>query len=216
MGTSATLRPDRVTAHGPPRDGSPLPTPGTDGVTAPPGAVPRPDPGAPATTFEAFYRDEYHNILGVVRMLTGDRTAAEDIVQESFARAYQRWATVGGYDRPGAWVRRVALNRAVSWLRRRRTERHALQRIGTRTAADPADIDTRDDALWTAVRRLPARQAQVVALVYVEDRSVADVARILGCREGSVKQHLSRARARLAVVVEDERPANLPGGRTDD
>jgi RNA polymerase sigma-70 factor (ECF subfamily) len=148
--------------------------------------------------FERFYRAEYNGILAVIGLLTGDRGIAEDVVQEAFAAAYHRWATVGRYDRPGAWVRRVALNRAVSGLRRRRNERRALERVGTRATTGDTTTEPPDEALWTAVRRLPARQAQVVALVYVEDRSVADVAAILGCRVGSVKQHLARARARLA------------------
>jgi RNA polymerase sigma-70 factor (sigma-E family) len=181
-------------------------------------AAPPARPGAPATaaSFEAFYRSEYHRILNVVRLLTGDQDTAEDVVQESFAAAYNRWASLGTYDRPGAWVRRVALNRAVSGLRRRRVERRALERLGVRdaTAWPPDDPD---DALWAAVRRLPARQAQVVALVYVEDLRVADVADVLDCSAGSVKQHLTRARARLADALADiDNATASPRRRTGD
>jgi RNA polymerase sigma-70 factor (ECF subfamily) len=100
----------------------------------------------------------------------------------------------------------VALNKASSGLRRRRNERRALERLRARpqSLAPPAE---RNEELWQAVRRLPVRQGQAIALVYVEDMAVADVARVLGCSVGAVKQHLSRARARLAEAVGDERSA---------
>jgi RNA polymerase sigma-70 factor (sigma-E family) len=159
--------------------------------------------GAAVVTFEDFYRTEQHRILAVVLLLTGDRGVAEDIVQESFAAAYRRWETIRRYDRPGAWVRRVALNRAGSRLRRRSNERRALERLRARPdgASSPRE---RDETLWAAVRQLPARQAQAIALVYVEDMAVAEVADVLGCSVGSVKQHLSRAKARLAEVLGSE------------
>jgi RNA polymerase sigma-70 factor (sigma-E family) len=199
MGTSGMLRARAAPAARPSRLGAlrepaSAPAPGAD----------RPVAAGVTADFEAFYRDEYHAIFAVVLLLTGDRGGAEDVVQESFTAAYLRWGSVGRYERPGAWVRRVALNRAISGLRRRRSERRALERAGSRLTLEDPRVDAPDDALWMAVRRLPARQAQVVALVYVEDRSVADVAEILGCRVGSVKQHLARARARLAEVLGDE------------
>jgi RNA polymerase sigma-70 factor (ECF subfamily) len=205
------LQPGRragISPPGPRRVADSVTTPARPGIPT--------EVGARAVAFEAFYRSEYHSILTVIRLLTADRSTAEDVVQESFAAAYDRWETLSAYDRPGAWVRRVALNRAVSGLRRRRTERRALERLGTRAAAAEPGADAPDDELWAAVRRLPARQAQVVALVYVEDRTVADVADILGCRAGSVKQHLTRARARLAATLAPDAQSGRRGRRSGD
>jgi RNA polymerase sigma-70 factor (ECF subfamily) len=158
----------------------------------------------PVASFETFYRAERSHVLAVVLMLIGDRAAAEDIVQDSFAIAYRKWLTVRHHDRPDAWVRRVALNRASSRLRRRRNERRALERLRARPTGSPTSGE-RNEELWAAVRRLPVRQAQAIALVYVEDMAIADVAIVLGCSVGSVKQHLSRGRARLAAMLEQER-----------
>jgi RNA polymerase sigma-70 factor (ECF subfamily) len=59
-------------------------------------------------------------------------------------------------------------------------------------------LEAADDEFWTAVRRLPARQAQVAGLRYVYELELAEIARTLEISEGAVKQHLSRARAKLA------------------
>jgi RNA polymerase sigma-70 factor (ECF subfamily) len=62
-------------------------------------------------------------------------------------------------------------------------------------------LDPPDDEFWSAVRGLPARQAQAVALHYLEDRSVADIAAVLGCAEATVKVHLHRGRLALARTL---------------
>jgi RNA polymerase sigma-70 factor (ECF subfamily) len=65
----------------------------------------------------------------------------------------------------------------------------------------PDALPDADEAVWAAVRALPPRQAQVVALFYVDDRSVADIARILECAEGTVKAHLHAARQALSRAL---------------
>jgi RNA polymerase sigma-70 factor (sigma-E family) len=170
---------------------------------------------APRDDFDAFYRHEHGDIHAVVLMLTGDPGVTEDVVQEAFAAAYRKWSTISAYDRPGAWVRRVALNRAISGLRRRTSEARALLRIGSRadSGIDAAADDAHADAdLWAAVRRLPRRQAQVIALTYVEDLSLAQVAEVLGCSTGAVKSHLGRAREKLAHALGDPAGRRTPRG----
>jgi RNA polymerase sigma factor (sigma-70 family) len=80
-----------------------------------------------------------------------------------------------------------------------------LHRVG-RAGPEAVDLPAAaDPELWLLVRRLPERQRWAVALHYVEDRSLADVAAVLGCSEGAVKTHLSRARATLARQLSDTR-----------
>jgi RNA polymerase sigma-70 factor (sigma-E family) len=156
--------------------------------------------------FEAFYRAERRRVLAVVVLLTGDQASAEDVVQDAFAAALRRWATVSTYDRPGDWVKRVAVNRAISRFRRVRNERLALERVARRPVAEPAGgpaPDPFEDPLWTAVRRLPRRQAQVIALMYVDDLTAEQVAATIGCSAGAVKSHLHRAKRHLATMVGD-------------
>lgn len=136
-------------------------------------------------------------MIGLAYALSGSRTAAEDLAQEAFIAAHKSWDKVGAYDKPGAWVRRVVANKSVSLFRRRMREAKALARLRLPEAVMPV-LPAHDDEFWAAVRALPKRQSQAIALHYLEDRSVADIAEILECAEGTVKVHLRNGRLTLA------------------
>ena len=152
-----------------------------------------------APTFERFYAEHVHELVAIARALAGSRAQAEDLAQEAMLAAYRRWSDIAALEHPEAWVRRVCANMAKSQFRRTMTEFRALTRLGGRRErqADPPDSGEHD-AFWEKVRRLPKRQAQAVALHYVMDLTVVDVALTMGCSEGSVKVHLQRARHTLA------------------
>ena len=150
----------------------------------------------PSADFESFYRVEYPKVVALTLALTGSIPMAEDIAQEAFIATHRRWRRVAGYDRPGAFARRVALNLAVSASRRRVREAAALQRLFARPLPVPAAVG--DTGFWEAVRHLPHRQRQVVALFYIEDSTVGDIATVLGLAAGTVKAHLHAARTSLA------------------
>ncbi len=147
-------------------------------------------------TFEEFYRSEYGRVLALASSLCGDRGAAEDLVQDAFLAAHRKWDRVSGYDAPGAFVRRVVVNRSRSRFRRRGREAAALSRLAAPDSVDDEYVDT--DDFWRVVRSLPAQQARCVALRYVDDLDVAVIASILGCAEPTVRVHLHRARLTLA------------------
>ncbi len=153
-----------------------------------------------STAYERFYVDELPRLVPVLHALTGDRGRAEDLAQEALSRAHQQWATISTYDKPGAWVRRVALNLANNAARRSRRELRALRRVGPMSTVELSPSDNR---LWALVRELPEQQRHAVALHYVDDRPVAEVAEILGISDGTVKTNLSRARATLAARLAD-------------
>jgi RNA polymerase sigma-70 factor, ECF subfamily len=96
-------------------------------------------------------------------------------------------------------VRRVAANLAVSRWRRLRSETRALARLAARQPTEVADLPAPDAAFWAAVRALPRRQAQAIALHYLEDRPVAEIATVLGVAEGTVKSALHTGRRTLAA-----------------
>jgi RNA polymerase sigma factor (sigma-70 family) len=150
--------------------------------------------------FDVFYRRELPRLVAFAAALSGS-SSADDIAQEAMLAAYRRWDVVARLDLPAAWVRRVCANRAVSVLRQRAVEARALLRLGSRRpAAEP--LAHEHETFWAEVRQLPRRQAQVIALHYIYDLGVAEVAATLGCAEGTVKVHLSRGRAALALRLD--------------
>jgi RNA polymerase sigma-70 factor (ECF subfamily) len=157
-------------------------------------------PAAVAADFDAFYTREYGALMRLAYVLCGSRGVAEELVQETMLRAFRHWSRIADYERPGAWARRVLCNLATSRGRRLTAEARALSRLRER----PPEPELSSDAmeLWNAVRALPARQAQVTALAYAEDRSIAEIAAMLGIAEGTVKAVLHRARGNLAKVLQ--------------
>lgn len=114
-------------------------------------------------TFEVLYRDEYRRVVALVYGLSGSAVVAEDLAQEAFLRAHADWSRVEDLAIPSAWVRRVAVNLAMSRFRRLRAETAALLRlVPAPTLIETAN--TNHEAFWQEVRRLPRRQAQTIAL----------------------------------------------------
>lgn len=148
-------------------------------------------------SFESFYRREFRDVVGLAYALSGSRLGAEDLAQEAFVAAHQRWDRISGYDKPGAWVRRVVANKAVSAFRRRAAEAKALARLAGQRHHPLPELEPEDEEFWRLVRGLPDRQAQAIALFYVEDRPVAEIAEILGCSSATAKVHLFRGRQTL-------------------
>lgn len=147
--------------------------------------------------FDEFYRAEYRRLVGFAVVLLGHRAGAEDLVQDAMVECYRRWERIGGYDSPRGWVRRVLVQRAVKVSKKRSNERVAQLRAGAPPAV-PEPVIALDTAVLACVQALPAQQRAVVALHYLEDASVRQIADELGIAEGTVKAHLSRGREALA------------------
>lgn len=171
--------------------GSPSTEPHVEGAATP-------IPVNPHERFESFYARELRPVARLAFVLTGSTLVAEDLAQDAFFDAYRRWPTIGAYDDPGAWVRRAVANRAVSVRRRRATELAAVLRLLSRQR-DHLDATGPADPIWAEVRRLPRRQAQVIALHYVDRLSTGEIATLLGISQPAVKTHLQRGRATLAT-----------------
>ena len=149
--------------------------------------------------FTEFYQREFSRIVASVRGHLG--ADAEDVAQEAFMVAADRWDSVVNLDVPAAWVRFVALRIA---RRRAARERQRITVEGSQPAPAPnagPDLD-----LAAALLELPDRHAAAVWLHHLEDRPVAEVAERLGCSDSAAKVLLFRARRLLA-----ERLAGLTG-----
>ena len=129
---------------------------------------------------------------------TGDRAAAQDLVQEAFCRAYTRWDQVAGYDDPVAWVRRVAWNLANSRWRRLKVRLHFVnsQRLETAKGPDPDRV-----AVERALAELPLKHRRAVVLHYMAGLSISEIAAKCQVPESTVKSWLHRGRARLGAAL---------------
>ncbi|GAB2585020.1 DNA-directed RNA polymerase sigma-70 factor [Paractinoplanes abujensis] len=157
--------------------------------------------------FAAFYESARDDCLRAVTASLGSRQAAEEAVAEAFARAWARWPRVAEHPSPRAWVVRTALNLHVSWWRRWRREVPTPERFDD-SGPDSPEPATLDPRMVAALRSLPLRQRQVVALRIFLDLDSRTTARTLGIAAGTVTAHLARAtqalRAHLTSVTEEE------------
>jgi RNA polymerase sigma-70 factor (sigma-E family) len=153
--------------------------------------------------FAAFYAGSYRRLLGQLFAVTGDLAEAENLLQEAYARAFVRWSRVGGYDRPEAWVRRVAVNLAAMSDRSLRRRARALLRLGPPPAVPDLSPEVLD--LHRALRALPLGQRQVIVLHHLVGLPVDEVARELRLAPGTVKSRLARGRAAMAGALRPDR-----------
>jgi DNA-directed RNA polymerase specialized sigma24 family protein len=160
----------------------------TPGETPPAGA--RPTTGEHAAVvdgFSDFYRTTWPGVARALAVALGDRDLAVDATDEAMARAYPRWATLSGYDNPGAWVYRVGLN----WARSHR--RRLARRLPFAHPTEVPPVPVADPAVRDALLALPLKLRSVVVCRLLLDWSVDDTATALGVRPGTVQSRLHRA-----------------------
>ncbi len=161
-------------------------------------------------SFEEFYAATYLRLLKQLVLVTGDRGDAEDLLQEAYGRAAVRWKHLRGYERPEAWVRRVALHLAADAARRARRRTAALLRL---QPPPPVELSADSLDLANALRSLSIGQRQAVVLYHLVGLPVEEVAGQLGLPVGTVKARLARGRAALARRLTTEGPEVLRNDR---
>jgi RNA polymerase sigma-70 factor (ECF subfamily) len=150
-------------------------------------------------SFDEFYRSTSRRLLRYAYGISGDAAEAQDLVHEAYTRAWQRWRVVSGYDDTEAWLRLVVTRLATDWLRRLGVRRLAAAAQRPPLPAQGPSDDT--VVLIAAMRGLPAPQRRALALHYLLDRPVANIAAETGASVGTVKSWLSRGRASLGAAL---------------
>ena len=151
--------------------------------------------------FAEFVRAHTASLFRTAYLMTGDYQRAEDVLQAALVRVYQHWPRVDTMDQPAGYARKVVVNQAVSWWRKRSAHESPL------TLSDEPVWDGRVDAVaehervWQAVLSLPRRQRAVTVLRYYEDMTEAQIADTLGMAPGTVKSHSHAAVRRLAELL---------------
>ena len=148
---------------------------------------------ASAADFDVVFRAEYPVLFRQALLIVGDRSAAEDVVQDVFAKAWVRWRRVGVLERPGGWLQTSVVRAAVRAKQRRPIWSELV---------DAGEAPVVDGGLSTAVvealAALSSKQRAAFVLSVVEGLSSAEIASVLGCGEATVRVHVHRARTALA------------------
>ena len=174
----------------------------------PPPAGPAPvTASAPAEAVTALYRAHALGLIRLAVVMLGDRGAAEDAVQEAFCGLYRRWHHLSDHGKALSYVRSSVINSCRTALRRRRR-----QACPDPSAGDPAGESAEAAALigeehrqvLAAIRRLPARQREVLVLRFYLDLDEAEIAASMRISRGTVKSTTSRALAALGRILGEE------------
>jgi len=149
--------------------------------------------GRDQTEFERVFRSAYPSVLHTAFIVLQDRGRAEEVTQDAFLRLYERWGGAVVFEQPQAWVRTVAVRDAIRRARRERVV-PVMAVVDTATSGERLpDVD-----LLRAVGLLPPKQRAAVALHYLQDLPVNEVAELMGVAPATVRQHLFKARSQLA------------------
>lgn len=145
--------------------------------------------------FTEFFLGRQRTLMRTAYAMLGNPAAAEDAVQATFVAIYARWPQVREGN-PGAYARRTLVNTCISVWRSRRREL-----VTDRLPEQPVAADHLRAELFDALGQLPDEERAVIALRFLEDLSVRQVAQALELPEGTVKSKTSRALARLETSL---------------
>jgi RNA polymerase sigma-70 factor (sigma-E family) len=155
------------------------------------------------TAVEELYAAQYRSLVRLSVLLVRDVETAEEVVQDAFVAMHGRWPSLREPDKALAYLRQVVVNRSRSVLRHRVVRARLVPPPGDGHVEDGAVAAERRSTVLDALRTLPERQREVLALRYFLDLTEADIARTLGISRGAVKTHASRGVAALRTLMED-------------
>ncbi len=154
---------------------------------------------------EQLYAAHWRELVRLAVLLLRDVGAAEEVVQDAFVAAHARWDRLRDPAKALAYLRQSVVNRSRSSLRHRAVVRRHLAAQPPPATAAGADerslVADRRAAVLDAMRALPERQREVLALRHYLDLSEAEIADALGISRGAVKSHASRGSARLRELL---------------
>jgi RNA polymerase sigma-70 factor (ECF subfamily) len=155
-------------------------------------STPEPDQG-----FAEFFRTCLPVVTRTLTALTGDTRVVEDVAQDALLIAQHRWHDIHAYDKPEAWVLKVAIRLMRRWQQR---QQHETPLVSV-PVTDPLEQVHETEALHSALRELSPRHREVVALHHLLDYPVREIAAVLLVSEATVRTHLSRGRAELRRIL---------------
>jgi RNA polymerase sigma-70 factor (sigma-E family) len=164
--------------------------------------VPQGTAAEPADQVTALYQAHALGLLRLAMIMLGERQAAEDVVQDAFLGLFRRWGALNDPERALAYVRSCVFNGCRTVLRKRaRNREFVLADPDAESAEARVILGEEHREVLAALRRLPGRQREAVALRYCLDMPIGDVARAMGVTEGTVKSATSRGIAAITRML---------------
>src|SRR5207244_4445041 len=162
----------------------------------------------PKTQFRQLYDQEFHSVFRSIRAVVLDSAAAEDLTQETFVRAYRARSRYTPTAPPGAWLRRIGINLAISYLRRQKLARFLPARLYM--APDRRDYDRAEarDVVEKAMARLSPKLRAAVVLHYYEGLTREEIAEVLGVPAGTVASRIAKAVAIMRKAMGSDQPGD--------
>lgn len=153
-----------------------------------------------------IYRSHYNQLVRLSVLLVHDVQTAEEVVQEAFEAMHQAWKRLRDSEKALQYLRQTVVNKSRSVLRHRKVvDLHALKPAPDEPSAEQAALAILErSAVAAALRALPERQREAIALRYYADFSEADIAKAMGISRGAVKSHTARAMAALKSILTQE------------
>ena len=155
--------------------------------------------------FSAFVSARWPALVRTAYLLTGNRAAAEDLVQTALAKTYAAWGRIREPEAAEAYVRRTMMTTHLSWWRKHRGRESVVAEAPERDRSgsmDPLETVVARSTLWPHLVQLPKGQRAVIVLRYYEDLTEAQTAQVLGCSVGTVKSQTSRALRTLRSAMQ--------------
>jgi RNA polymerase sigma-70 factor, ECF subfamily len=167
--------------------------------------------------FDRLYQETYQRVFRTLASILGDAAAAEDCAQDAFLKAYRAWPRWKAESPPEAWIHRIAINTALSFIRRRKLREvgELIRRLGQPVERDP-EAEAIGGEVLAEIRRLPAKQAASVVLRHLHGYTNREIAAALGEPESTIASRLMVAkrtlRARLRSHVEPQSDTSVQLG----
>lgn len=147
----------------------------------------------PATEFRQLYEQEYRSVYRSIRGVVLDSAAAEDLTQETFVRAYRARHSYKPTGPPGAWLRRIGINLAISYLRRQKLARFLPGRLYITPTIHEYDQAEARDIVTKALKALSPKLRAAVILHYYDGLTRDEIASVLGVPGGTVASRIAKA-----------------------
>jgi RNA polymerase sigma-70 factor (ECF subfamily) len=169
----------------------------------------------PKTQFKQLYDQEYVSVYRAIRAVVLDSAAAEDLTQETFVRAYRARNRYTPTAPPGAWLRRIGVNLAISYLRRQKLARFLPARLYV--APDRRDYDRAEarDVVTKALQALSPKLRAAVVLHYYEGLTREEIAEVLQVPAGTVASRIAKAVAIMRKTMGNDQQTNTERSRSE-